>query len=108
MRFSTIVCFFQLVRREMHLFFKGFRSRLIDLSFGTSTWVIVFGYLMVHSGLKDNYGSFILVGAIASFGLFETTWRATLLAQDVTDKKITNELILPMRSVFRYFSLITH
>ena len=93
---SGFKCFFQLIRREMYLFFKEFLSRFIDISVTMTTWVVVFGYLMANSGLKGSYGSFILVGAIASFGLFETIGRATCLAQDVTDKKITNFMILPI------------
>ncbi len=102
---SSFRCFYELIRREMFLFFKQFTSRLIDISVILCTWVIVFGYLMVNSGLKSTYGAFILVGAIASFGLFETIWRATCLAQDVTDKKITNFLILPISSTFVFISI---
>lgn len=101
----AIKCFFQLVRREMYLFFKEFLSRFIDISIMLSAWVFVFGYLMVNSGLKNSYGSFILIGAISSFGLFETIQRATCLAQDVTDKKITNFLILPISSSLVFVSI---
>ena len=102
---SIIKCFFHLVGREMHLFFNEFFSRFIDIAFVLITWVIVFGYLMQGSGLKSSYGAFILIGAIASFGLFETIQRATLLAQDVTDSKITNYLILPIPSYYVFVSI---
>lgn len=101
----TLRCFTQLIRKEMFLFFKEFFSRIIDISIVLSTWVIVFGYLMVNSGLQNSYGAFILVGAIASFGLFETIWRATCLAQDITDMKITNYLILPIKSYFVFIAI---
>lgn len=100
-----LLCFYHLLRREMYLFFKEFFSRIIDLAVTLSTWVIVFGYLMAQSGLKSFYGSLILVGAISSFGLFETLHRATCLAQDVTDKKITNFLILPVGPSYVFVSI---
>jgi len=100
-----IKCFLQLVRREMYLFFQGFLSRFMDISFVLCTWGVVFGYLMVNSGLKSSYGAFILVGSIASFGLFETIQRATCLAQDVTDNKIDNFLILPISSSSVFVSI---
>jgi ABC-2 type transport system permease protein len=91
-------CFLALVHKELSLFFKEFFSKLIDVSVILCTWVLVFGYLMTKSGLQTSYGTFILVGALASFGLFETVSRATLLAQDAADKKLSNLLILPLRS----------
>jgi len=102
---SCIKCFLQLMRREMYLFFKSFASRLIDILVVFCSSVIVFGYLMSDSGLKSSYGPFIIVGAIASFGLFETTWRASILAQDITDNKLTNYLILPIPSCYVFFSI---
>ncbi|MFA5250135.1 MAG: ABC transporter permease [Parachlamydiales bacterium] len=97
---TAFKCFLELVHKEMYLFKKEFLSRLVDLAVILSTSVIVFGYLMANSGLKSNFGEFILVGAIASFGLFETIWRATCLAQDISDKKITNLLVLPLSSFY--------
>ena len=100
-----IKCCLQLIRRELFLFLKEFLSRFIDISAVLITWVVVFSYLMVNSGLKSSYGTFILVGCIASFGLFETISRATVLAQDVTDKRITNYLILPLPSYMVFISV---
>jgi ABC-type polysaccharide/polyol phosphate export permease len=102
---SVIKCCFQLIRRELYLFFKRFLNRFIDISFVLFTSVAVFGYLMLNSGLESSYGAFILVGCIASFGLFETIQRATCLAQDVTDNKIDNFLILPISSYFVFVSI---
>ena len=67
-----INCFFQLIKKELYLFFKEFLSRFLDIAITLAAWVIVFGYLMKNTGLKDSYGVFILVSSIASFGLFET------------------------------------
>lgn len=102
---SSLLCFYGIVSKEMYLFYKEFIGRFIDLTMVLSTWIIVFGYLMGHSGLDSSYGSFILVGAIASFGLFETIWRATILAQDISDRKITNFLVLPIDSKYVFVAI---
>ncbi|MEI6241906.1 MAG: ABC transporter permease [Chlamydiota bacterium] len=98
-------CFLELIRREMYLFFKEFTSRIIDISIVLASNVLVFGYLMSKMGLNTSYGAFILVGAISSFGLFITISRATVLAQDANDKKISNFLILPISSSAVFISI---
>jgi len=102
---ETAHCFFQLVGRELKLFFQDFFNRFLDISLVLITWVIVFGYLMEQSGLDSSYGVFVLVGLLSSFGLFETLWRATLLAQDMSDKKLSNFLVLPLPSWLVFVSI---
>lgn len=94
---AEIRCALQFIRKEIFLSFMNLKSDLLDNLISFANWVIIFGYFMPSSGRSD-LGSLILAGAIASFGLFGTIWRATILAQDVTDKKINAYLILPMPS----------
>lgn len=91
-------CFLELIKRELYLFFKEFWSRFINIAVVVSTNLIVFGYLMNMTGFQVSYGEFIFVGSIACFGLFETIAKATYLAQDVSDLKISNFLTLPISS----------
>jgi ABC-2 type transport system permease protein len=93
------------MRKEMYLSFKNLKSDFLDNLVCFLCWIIIFGYFMPSSG-NSNLGSLILAGAIASFGLFGTIWRATLLAQDVTDKKINAYLILPMPSRYVFIGLV--
>ena len=102
---SSIQCFYGIVSKEIYLFFKEFWGRFLDLIVCMTTWIVVFGYLMSKSGLNSSYGTFILVGAIASFGLFETISRAIILAQDISDKKITNFLVLPISSKYVFVAI---
>jgi len=102
---SAFKCFLELIKREMYLFFKTFFSKFIDISVILCTSIVVFAFFMSKEGLKESYGPFILVGSIASFGLFETIWRSTVLAQDVTDKKITNFLMLPISSSYVFVAI---
>ncbi|MBN1915217.1 MAG: ABC transporter permease [Parachlamydiales bacterium] len=97
-------CFYALTQRELKLFFQQFFSRLIDEIVVLASWVLVFGYLMAESGLTKDFGTFIMAGAIASFGLWETTSRATFFAQDISDETINNFLILPLSSTWVFVS----
>ena len=98
---ETINCFLQLVRREVVIFLKEYVSKFIDTGFVLITTIVVFGYFMVKSGLSGNYGAFILVGAAASFGLFEVIGRVSVLIADMTsDRVISNFLNLPISSGF--------
>lgn len=94
---AELECIFQFIRKEIFLSFKNLKSDLLDNVIIFANWIIIFGYFMPSTAQSD-FGSLILAGAIASFGLYGTIWRATLLAQDVTDKKINAYLILPMSS----------
>ena len=102
---ARIKCFCYLVKKELDFFFRKFPSRLLDISAMLATWIIVFGYFMVNSGLSNSYSSFILVASIATFGLSETLWRATRLSQEITDGKIASYLILPIRSLFVFVAI---
>jgi ABC-type polysaccharide/polyol phosphate export permease len=92
---ANMSCFYALLQRELYLFRKKFWSQWIDLSCILAVSLIVFGYVLTSMGMAHSYGVMIFIGAISSFGLFEITWRATVLAQDITDKTITNFLVLP-------------
>lgn len=97
-------CFQGLVAKEMYLFLKNCHNTFLDVAFMLATNAVVFGYFMSSKGLGAGYGPFILVGAIATFGLFDITWKATLLAHDMHQKKINNYLTLPVSTGQVFFS----
>lgn len=87
----------QLVLKDLVLFFRGFRDKFIDLTIMLGLNVMVFGYFM--PGLAADYGTFILVGAIASFGFFEVIGKVGMLVADIDgDRTINSKLILPLHS----------
>jgi ABC-2 type transport system permease protein len=102
---SSIKCCLALIKKEMILFFKEFKSRFIDIAIILVTNVVVFSYFITKSGINNSFGSSIFVGAIASFGLFESIWRATLLAQDAMDRKMTNFFVLPIPVSYVFISI---
>lgn len=88
--------FKQLVFKDLILFFRSFKDKFIDLTIMLALNVIVFGYFM--PGLPATYGTFILVGAIASFGFFEVVGKVGLLITDLEgDRTINYKLILPIK-----------
>jgi len=101
---SRIKCCLEIIKKELFLFFKSFKDSIIDISIILATNMIVFSYLM-HVDMGKNFSSFIFVGAIASFGLFESVGRAMFLAQEATDRKITRLLILPVPSSYVFTSI---
>jgi ABC-type polysaccharide/polyol phosphate export permease len=101
-----VKCFFELVRRELVLFFKEIFSRFIDTGTLLATNAVVFTYMMSAFISKEGFGQFIIVGAIATFGLFEIVGRVATFINDITgDKLISNYLILPLPSFFVFVSI---
>nr|ADT71692.1 ABC transporter permease protein [uncultured organism] len=91
--------FLQIILREIKVFSKLFKSKLIDLAIIVSTTIIVFSYLMPSFGLKSGYGAFIIVGVIPLVTFFEVIPRTSTLIMDITgNRKISYMLTLPLPS----------
>lgn len=96
--------FYQLVLHDMITFFKDFKDKFIDACIMLSTNLLLFGYLMPHLGLQADYGSFILIGNIATFGLFEVLGRVSGLIQHL-ESTITYKLMLPIKTWLIFCSI---
>lgn len=97
--------FSQLVRRDLVVFRKKYIGKLVDILITFTVWVLVFGYLLPLLGMEAGYGVFIMVGAIASFGIFEIIGQASQVIFDIQgDRTISYLLLLPLRSttIFTY------
>jgi hypothetical protein len=89
--------FWQIVFREVLIFLKLMKSKIIDILIITCTNVIVFTVLMPYFGLESSYGQLIAVGLISILSLFEVVPRTTNLISDITgNKKISYFLTLPL------------
>lgn len=98
----------ELIKRDLYLFWKDFHGCFLDSVICLATTVCIFSYFLPHYGLDNNYGPFILVGAIASFGLFNAVGKLSLLLADIEgDRTIlfTLHLPLPASLVFSYIAL---
>jgi ABC-2 type transport system permease protein len=103
---KSIKCFWELVRREIVLFSKEIVSKLIDTTIILFTTAVVFGYLFKNVSPMENYGQFIVVGAVVTFGLFEIVGRVADFIGDLTGAKvISNYLILPLPSFYVFSSI---
>lgn len=88
--------FFQLMRKDMRQLQRIFLTKFFDTCFLFFTNVVVFGYFMPEL-TRLNYGPFILIGAIASFGLFDIVAQVGELIFDIEgDKTITYKLSMPV------------
>lgn len=91
--------FFQFMRKDLTSFRRIYFGKFFDTCFLFFTNVVVFAYFMPKLGLESNYGSFILIGAIASFGLFDIIAQVGELIFDIEgDKTIEYSLSMPLPS----------
>lgn len=89
--------FLQLMRKDLAQFRRVYPGKLFDTAFLFFTNIIVFAYFMPKIGLPTTYGSFILIGAIASFGLFDTVGQVGEVIFDIEgDQTIAFTLSLPV------------
>jgi ABC-2 type transport system permease protein len=88
----------QLLRRDLHRFKKEFFSKLVDTASLLFTNLVVFGYFMTGFGLRD-YGPFMLMSAIATFGFFDIVGKVSSLISDIDgERTISHTLTLPIAS----------
>lgn len=97
----------QLLRKDLLQFRRKYPGKFFDTCFIFFTNVVVFGYFMPAFGGPANYGPFILIGAIASFGLFDIIGQVGELILDIEgDRKITFTLSMPIPSWVVFIQLV--
>ncbi len=106
MKNKSIKCFLQLIFYELFLLKNNYISRLIDTLIITFTNAIVFGYFFPQMATFKNFGTFIIIGLISIFGLFQVVNNVTDFISDLTgDRVITYKLLLPLPSFFVFSSV---
>ena len=91
--------FLQFLKRDLLILKQEYISKFLDTAFIFFTNVIIFSYFMSKQGLTKEYGPFLMIGAIASFGLFEVVTKVSILNEDIAgDKTISFLLTLPLSS----------
>ncbi len=87
------------MRRDFAQFWRTYPGKFFDTCFLFFTNVVVFAYFMPKLGVPSTYGTFILIGAITSFGLFDTVGQVGEVIFDIEgDKTIAFILSLPIPS----------
>lgn len=105
---SSFQVFFQLLRRDLLAFKREFPGTFFDTAFIFFTNVVVSAYFMAQQWVDPQFGPFILVGAIASFGLINVVGKVSILIADIDgERTISQLLVFPIRSewVFAYFAI---
>ena len=96
---SSWTTFFQLIRRDLIAFKRGFRKKFIDTAILFFTNVMAFGYFLQQEGAHEGYAAFFVVGAIASFGFVEIVGKVGVQLADMGgDRTIFHTLVMPIRS----------
>ena len=91
--------FLQFMRKDLIGFRRIYWGKFFDTCVLFFTNVVVFGYFMPKLGVEASYGSFILIGAIASFGLFGIIAQVAELSVDIEgDRTINFSLSMPVPS----------
>lgn len=80
-------CFFALLCADMWIFRKEIVDRFINLFIWGATTTISMGYILPVFGLSEGYGAVVLVGILASAGVFDTYGRVALLVTEMTDEQ---------------------
>lgn len=94
---TLFTLFFQFFKRDLLIMKEEYLSKFFDTCFVFFTNVIVFSYFMKNQGLSEEYGPFLMVGAIASFGLFEVVTKVSKLIEDIEGAKTISFLLtLPL------------
>lgn len=98
--------FYQLLCRDLTIFRRRFVGRLIDMSFVFFTNIIAFNYFLAPMGMGPNYGPFIMVGAIAIFGMFDLMGYVAEMVMDLEGgRRITHTLSMPISSTMTFISI---
>lgn len=100
--------FLQLLRKDLLSFRREYISKLIDTLLFFFSNVLVYSYFMPYQGLSENYASFFVVGAIASFGLIEVVGKVSIFMADLEgERAISQIIIMPIRSemIFAYLAV---
>lgn len=97
----------QLMRKDLLQFRRKYPGKFFDTCFLFFTNITVFAYFMPVLGLSENYGSFILIGAIASFGLFDIIGQVAEMIVDIEgNRTITFTLSMPIPSWAVFLQLV--
>ena len=103
---SKLSVILQLLRRDLQRYRREFWKKLFDTALLLFTNLVVFGYVMPQYGLNQNYGSFMLISAIASFGFFDTVGKVSNLISDIEgDRTISYTLTLPIPSYYAFLHI---
>lgn len=94
---SSINTCFNLVRRDMHVFWPTFFDRFINGTIWVVLTVIIFQYVFPQMGMSQDYAVFMACANCMSWGFFEVMGNVARLVGDlIGPKAIEYDLTLPL------------
>lgn len=93
-----IKLFLQLLRRDLLILRQEIVAKIINVSCWLGPNIAIFNYVLPGLGIEQTYGVFILVGGIATVGLFTAVSSIPELLNDIEDN----------HSIYYYLSLPLH
>jgi len=99
--------FLELLRRELTIFRRGYIGEATDTVIMFFNFIVVFGYFIPMGGQGVNWGPFMMVGSIATFGLVSAVNnRVAQVISDVHgDRTISYFLTMPVPSSWVFISM---
>lgn len=96
---NNILIFKNLLKRDLIVIKKDFFGDLINIVTWPLSLSITFGYILPAFGMKQDYGSFLLVGALASTLFYLAIGLASELVNDFESMRcIDTQLTIPLSS----------
>ena len=97
MNYNHIKTFINLLIRDAKVFKKYIIGRFIDACIWSAIILFVSQYIMPAFGINSNFGTFIMIGNIAAWGMLEVGTNISLLISDLTGNQSTSYyLTLPI------------
>lgn len=83
MNYKYSQTFISLLRRDSLVFKKHVTNRFIDACVWSGITLYVSQYILPQFGMHQNFGTFIMIGNIAAWGMFEVGTNVSILISDI-------------------------
>lgn len=97
MMYSRMQTFVTILIRDARVFQQHIFNRFIDACIWTGIVLYVSQYVLPHLGVNQNFGTFIMIGNIAAWGMLEVGTNISILLADLAGTQSTTYyLTLPI------------
>lgn len=89
----------QLLKRDGLFFMRNFKHKLVDCASFLITTLVTFEFLLPAYGLKADYGSFLIIGMIVGYGLYQIVGRIFVVVLDIEgDQTLSYLFMVPAKT----------
>jgi ABC-2 type transport system permease protein len=95
--FSQLRIFWALLYRDIKVYNERIISRMLDAAVWAATLVIIAHYFLPMFGVESKFGVFVMIGNIATWGIYDMITQVAILASDILGPRdISYFLTLPI------------